>query len=418
VFRKPPSKRDIQQWLDFVRTHPTHQSKPDCSGFANQHLVDQPLRKLGTHSRWLRSLSGFCLPGPETRQPYTIHEQPGMVNEPGLPVSLLGDEIPGQFMEFYPSFSSRESFVLRVPGGHFHGLDHTLFNGDLKLIEWGAPYWALQCGLPGSMFRTRMPKPTRLKGRTLVLSAPAAGGNIWHLLFDSIPKVKLVEEAGYALRDFDHILIDSMRLSIVEPVLEMLGIDPGRVIETETRTFVRCEELVYVTLGSLLPPDPWVLQWLRGRFMPDPGAGGKRKLLITREGANRRRLINEELITRSLEESGFEKIALERLPFQEQIVLLSSARAVVAAHGAGLTNLVWCGPGTRVVELFASEYINVCYWNISSMLGLEYAFAVGDPTLSDAGAQRAVLNMQLLGADIAFPDPAGLARRILEFTEA
>jgi len=52
---------------------------------------------------------------------------------------------------------------------------------------------------------------------------------------------------------------------------------------------------------------------------------------------------------------------------------IANAEAIIAPHGAGLTNLVFCAPGARVVELFPSLTVD-CYYRLSVDLGLEYGF--------------------------------------------
>jgi hypothetical protein len=44
-------------------------------------------------------------------------------------------------------------------------------------------------------------------------------------------------------------------------------------------------------------------------------------------------------------------VKLEGMPFHEQIQLFASAKLIVGQHGAGLSNIVFCKPGTHVVEI-------------------------------------------------------------------
>jgi capsular polysaccharide biosynthesis protein len=46
-----------------------------------------------------------------------------------------------------------------------------------------------------------------------------------------------------------------------------------------------------------------------------------------------------------------ELLTLESRSLAEQMSLFAGADAVVAQHGAALANLVWCRPGTAVVEI-------------------------------------------------------------------
>jgi len=78
-----------------------------------------------------------------------------------------------------------------------------------------------------------------------------------------------------------------------------------------------------------------------------------------------------------LEPLGFQSVTLESLSVSAQAELLSSAEVVISPHGGGLTNLAFCRSGTKVIELFAPRYVYPCYWFLSNLAGLEYAYLVG-----------------------------------------
>ena len=63
--------------------------------------------------------------------------------------------------------------------------------------------------------------------------------------------------------------------------------------------------------------------------------------------------------------------------------MFRSASIIVGAHGAGLTNIVFCEPGTTVYELVPANYENSCFCNLAMVCRLQYwadAFASdGDP---------------------------------------
>jgi capsular polysaccharide biosynthesis protein len=73
----------------------------------------------------------------------------------------------------------------------------------------------------------------------------------------------------------------------------------------------------------------------------------------------------------------------------EQAACLAAAKVVVAPHGAGLTNLVFCTPGTKVIEIFSPAYVPYCYWMISNLCGLEHYYLIGD-VLEDGTAIKPI----------------------------
>ena len=78
---------------------------------------------------------------------------------------------------------------------------------------------------------------------------------------------------------------------------------------------------------------------------------------------------------------GFEVIDPGALSPAEQVRAFAEAECIVGPHGAGLTNLAFAAPGAAVVELFARDYVNECFWALASTVeGLRYRYLVGDGT--------------------------------------
>jgi capsular polysaccharide biosynthesis protein len=65
------------------------------------------------------------------------------------------------------------------------------------------------------------------------------------------------------------------------------------------------------------------------------------------------------------------------MPVKRQIALFANAEWVVGPHGGGFANLVFCRHGARIVEFFAPQYVNVCYWALACQLGIRYGYVLG-----------------------------------------
>jgi capsular polysaccharide biosynthesis protein len=96
------------------------------------------------------------------------------------------------------------------------------------------------------------------------------------------------------------------------------------------------------------------------------------RLHLSRSRAQRRRVTNEAELRAALERQGFTTVHLEDLTWAEQINAFRHAKVIVAPHGAGLANLAFCAPGTRVVELFHRAYVHGCFWRLAALRGLDY----------------------------------------------
>ena len=128
---------------------------------------------------------------------------------------------------------------------------------------------------------------------------------------------------------------------------------------------------------------------------------------MSRSRASGRRIANEGEILPILASRGFARIELEEMSLSAQIALFSEAEAVVAPHGAGLTNLIWCAPQTKILEVFSPLYVNLCYWAIASIVEADYYYLLG----SEEGVVDDVNDSRYFLEDISV-DPAALKQAL------
>ena len=50
-----------------------------------------------------------------------------------------------------------------------------------------------------------------------------------------------------------------------------------------------------------------------------------------------------------------------------------AASVVVGAHGAGLANLVFCRPGTRILEFMPMDHVRPYYFTLAVRMGIDWA---------------------------------------------
>lgn len=103
-----------------------------------------------------------------------------------------------------------------------------------------------------------------------------------------------------------------------------------------------------------------------------------RRIYISRSDTSQRRLVNEREIETALEERGFKIVSLTGMNLSEQISLFHNATDIVGPHGAGLTNVGFCQPGNRVLELQNPAHINWCMKKIAAISKLEYGHLMGE----------------------------------------
>src|SRR5205823_4103252 len=94
-------------------------------------------------------------------------------------------------------------------------------------------------------------------------------------------------------------------------------------------------------------------------------------------GVSARQVLNEDDVLAVVESAGFEALFLEGRAVREQAALFAGADVVVAPHGAALANLVFCRPGTAVVELMGTNTASTWYARLSWRRRLNYRMVMG-----------------------------------------
>jgi capsular polysaccharide biosynthesis protein len=105
---------------------------------------------------------------------------------------------------------------------------------------------------------------------------------------------------------------------------------------------------------------------------------------------------NERAVLEVLGDCGFRTVTLDGLKVADQAALFRDAEVIVAAHGAGLANLVFCRPGVKLIELFSPAYVNVVFWKLLSQIpDARYGYVIGTGRASvEAVAADMVINLE------------------------
>lgn len=182
------------------------------------------------------------------------------------------------------------------------------------------------------------------------------------------------------------IIVPANITPLQQTTLRALGIPEARLALRHPGDEVTVELLYFIPPPAITRFDvPETAQWLRHNLLKglrlEPSSAKPRRLLLSRGRSACRRITNEMELSSGLIPMGFEQIYCEDLALEEQAALFQSAEIIVAPHGAGLTNLIFCNPGTRVLEIFPASHLRerTHYWSLSGALGLNYAYCCGTP---------------------------------------
>jgi len=188
-----------------------------------------------------------------------------------------------------------------------------------------------------------------------------------HWLTSHLPKLILLKERG----ELENVVLPppSLRTSVIDSSLEMLGMNPDDFCTLDYTRPLRVKELTVLETDRFRPE---LLQSVREAFSESITGDPHRRIYISRAKAARRKLLNEDDIWPLLKSMGFEKVFMEELSFSKQVELMQQSAVVVAPHGAAITNVLFCQPGTHVVEIADLSFPNPNFYALASAMGHHY----------------------------------------------
>jgi len=224
------------------------------------------------------------------------------------------------------------------------------------------------------------PPLKQIDGSVAVLSG--LSGNVYfHWMVDVLPRIELLRRSGRDLAEIDWFLVNSCQHEFQRESLRILGIPEEKVLESDRIPHIQATELIVPSFAGYLGwPPGWAIDFLRREFLKGiiPSSNYPKRIYISRSKARYRRVLNEEDVVEVLAESGFVSILPESMSLAEQIAHFYHAEVIVAAHGSGLTNTIFCKSGTKIIELMSPHYISHYYWGSSQYLQLEHYFLAGE----------------------------------------
>jgi Glycosyltransferase 61 len=203
---------------------------------------------------------------------------------------------------------------------------------------------------------------------------PLWARSYYHWMFEVLPRFHLLLESGWPV---DAFALHPLSEGFQRETLALIGVREEELLELHEPVRIQAERLVITPeLPSRVPT--WACTFLRRLLLrAEPGTGPTR-IYVSRETASRgRKVENDVEVVHALQDRGFRKVVLEGLSVLEQAETFAAADFVIAPHGSGLTNLVFCRPGTTVIEMFSPSYVHPLYWMLSNRVSLAYSFLVG-----------------------------------------
>lgn len=278
------------------------------------------------------------------------------------------------------------AFVTAIPEGRFCGDIQlgAIISQDNKLIRDVSFSGEADPSLHWIFQRDQLPPVENLDENIAVLyTIPYWHNNYYHWMFDVLAKLDLLAQSKMKI---DKYIINPLSLPFQSQTLKQFGISKKRIIENHKDLHIKARKLIIPSQPTMLPE--WACQFLRKKLAENINQNeGKNskidKVYISRKDANSRRIINEVEVLDILKRKGFSVVTLSELDVFEQIKIFDSAKVIVAAHGAGLTNLLFSKRKTKLIEIFSPAYVHPLYWILSNRIGIDYYYLLGEGPRQD-----------------------------------
>jgi hypothetical protein len=308
----------------------------------------------------------------------------------------------------HPSFVSQTDddiprvAVAELPGGRVINPHRVVIDGHGAMIEEFSTYWGTLNWRQHPVFWHPFPgPPEEVPGRLGVLAGRGDLG-YYHFLLDILPRLGVLDTPGVPAPDRWYAPLGH---GFQREFFELAGLLPDTgVIDADAVEHVRAETLLVPGFpDNHLRTPAWSVAFLRDRLR-DPAlerVPGRRIYVTRGRERNNRTVRNEPELMEVLGNRGFELVDSGALPVAEQIRAFAEAECIVGPHGGALSNLAFASAGAAVVELFAPDYVQTCYWKLADCVpGLAYRYLVapGEPPANGL--------MNGVGTDITVDLPA------------
>ncbi|EAW38418.1 tetratricopeptide repeat protein [Lyngbya sp. PCC 8106] len=294
------------------------------------------------------------------------------------PPITLDDNLDDHFKPDY--FQSSAAFVSIIPEGKALAdpiLTSAVLNAKSQLIS------ELSSGHPEFLISHNHRYSVYELDETIAfLSVRWGNGGYFHWMFDVLARLDLVQK----ISEIKNLKIDKFVFSHCPhqyqiDSLNILGVTEDKIFESFHYPYLKAKQVIVPNLTEEFGISEWKCHYLKQAFLHPklrPKIPCYKRIYIDRNKAGYRKTINNQAVVQLLEKYGFQRIYLETLSIVEQAHYLNAAEVVVAPHGAGLTNLTFCNPGTKVIEIFSPGYVTPLYWLLSNICRLEHYYLFGE----------------------------------------
>jgi capsular polysaccharide biosynthesis protein len=240
--------------------------------------------------------------------------------------------------------------------------------------------------------------------------------NYYHFLVDILPKLELILRSGTPV---DH-YVAPVNEDFQKDAYRLLGIE-DKVIPATANSNITCDHLLVVDKLSqnhiYVTPHykweqvnfqlDWVVHFLNEKLLKQSTSkvdlrwtkAVPKRFCISRQRVKNRCILNEDAFVGLLNQFGVKQIILEDYSLEEKMNLFNNADLIVGQQGAGLTNIVFCRPGTVVLEIVTDVLPSQYFQMFGELKGLDYFYLASESVFNNHPIRPAydcLVNLDLL----------------------
>jgi hypothetical protein len=203
--------------------------------------------------------------------------------------------------------------------------------------------------------------------------------NTGHWLTDILPRLHLLKKSGL-FDKVDYFLVPSIKHDFQRDSLRMLGIPLEKLIDGEENPHITADTIIACTtprgFDEAIPQ--WTIDFLRDSFLKHNFTSSNlpTRIYISRKDTSIRNVVNEDEVTELLSKYNFVSYQLSKLSFLDKIRLFASADIIISPTGAGLMNMYFSKPGTKVLEIFSNIFVVGPSFDIAGKIGFDYRYII------------------------------------------
>ena len=170
-----------------------------------------------------------------------------------------------------------------------------------------------------------------------------SGNNYYSNLLEFLPRIFFNKKTNIKIAI--HRNSSNKLRNFIKNILQALNVEFSFVfLDDDFYYFSESEFPQFVDLNASI-------KILKQYINPKVNKESSKKIYVTRDESDYRKIVNNDDITNSLRKKGYKIINPQLYEIEEQIETFANAEKIIAPHGSNLANIIFCKPGTEIIEI-------------------------------------------------------------------